>query len=154
MTQTQMSESTIGNINPLYASGEVAALHADLFPAAISPMPEGIPKGVKLRAIITERGLTLAWQNGSGPRGPIIHRMDIPMTLAETAGASFRGGVVGTYNVVQGGGCNCGARAVRNWAPFPGATYKQIPRQEMAVQQTGGHSHHGVPPARYSRSRL
>lgn len=150
-----MTQAVIGNVNPLYKSGEIATLHADLYPALITPQPEGIPRGVKLRAVITGRGITLAWQNGSGPRGPVIHRMDIPMTPVETAGASFRGGQVGQYAVVQGGGCSCGARAVRNWAPFPGVSYQQIPRQELANQQlASGRSTYGVPPARYTRSRL
>jgi len=135
---------------PLYAAGEDAILIADITPAAFSPMPEAVPKGVKLRAIVTDRGIILAWQQGSGQQGAAISRYDIP---ADTSGMSFRGGSSGGYVVAQGGGCSCGARAVRNWSPFAGVRISQNPRHDLAQTQVKGSRPYGVPPTRYSRSR-
>lgn len=137
----------------LFQRGETAQLYADMFPGAINPRPAGIPSGVKLRVLLTNRGITLAWQEGSGPNGPIIGRMDIPMESDQMLQANFRGGQVGEYMVSQGGGCNCGARAVRNWVPYPGVNYESNPRHGLAAAQAGQSTTYGVPPKRYSRLR-
>lgn len=137
----------------LFERGETAQLYADIFPGSIQPRPAGIPAGVKIRVILTNRGVTLAWQEGSGPQGPIIGRMDIPLDANAMLHANFRGGQVGTYLVSQGGGCNCGARAVRNWVPYPGVSYESNPRHELASANGQPGKPYGVPPSRYTRVR-
>lgn len=133
--------------NP-YEPGETVTLVADIFPAAVTPLPPEIPKGVKLRAIISGKALTLAWQVGKQ-----IHRYDKAITFDDLTGVSYRGGQVGPedtgHYVVQGNGCNCGARDVKNWDPYPGAVYEQDKREATP---------YGVPsnrrgPSSYTRSR-
>jgi hypothetical protein len=137
----------------LFQRGETAQLYADIFPGAINPRPAGIPPGVKLRILLTDRGITVAWQEGSGPNGPMIGRMDIPMEPNDMQHANFRGGQAGGYLVGQGGGCNCGSRAVRNWVPYPGVIYESNPRHTLASTLAGQSSAYGVPPKRYTRVR-
>ena len=132
---------------PVYAPGETVRIYTDLHPAAVSPRPAGVPNGVKLRAVVTERALTLLWQTGSGPSGPSISRMDIPMTDEQTRFASYLGGNVGEYNVVRGSGCSCGGRAVRGYSPFPGVNLVQATGSAASARP------YGVPPQRYARSR-
>jgi hypothetical protein len=128
---------------PIYTQGEQVPLHTDLFPAQISPRPPGVPSGVKLRAVVTARALTVMWPAAQGGVG----RLDIPMTPEQTAGATYMGGSVGAYQLSRAGGCGCGARAVRSVQPFPGVAYVQQPREKLAPRQ------YGVPPARYTRTR-
>ena len=133
---------------PIYETNQPIPLHADIFPATIRPIPDGVPVDasgipvVKVRAVITERALTVAWEwVGS------VQSLDIPMTPEQTAKAHFRGGTVGPYEVSMAAGCGCGAARLKNWRPFPGHSFTQLPRTELGNDGVP----YGVPPPRYSR---
>lgn len=129
----------------IYEPGEHVPLFCDIFPSSVTPRPEGWPTGTKVRTIVSERCMTLAWQAG-GVNAP-IQRLDIPMTALDTAETTFRGGVVGAFTVAQAGGCRCQGRAVLAWEPFPGVIWVQDPRLEKVVAHRSG-----LIPPRYSRT--
>lgn len=120
----------------IYEPGEQVPLFCDIFPSSVTPSPPGWPTGVKVRTIVSQRCMTLAWQAG-GINAP-IQRIDLPMTVEDTAETTFRGGVVGTYTVAQASGCRCNGRAVLGWEPFPGVIWVQDPRVEKLVPNRSG----------------
>jgi hypothetical protein len=135
---------------PVYYKGDVVELHADLFPGFVKPLPPGVPTNVaKKRVVVTERCLTIAWSIAG-----VVQRLDLPMTKEETAEVTFRGGMVGEYEVGRDSGCStCGAGAIKNWRPWPGVTMKQTPRLDVAAAAVKNDANFGLPSGRYSRSR-
>jgi hypothetical protein len=126
----------------IYEPGEQVELYADIFPSSVTPRPEGWPLGAKVRTIISERCLTMAWQAGDQ-----VYRIDLPMTEEETSLATFRGGPVGEYEVARAGGCRCGSKLVLAWEAFPGVIWVQDPRMDLVRPNMSG-----LVPPRYSRS--
>lgn len=118
----------------IYQPGQRAAVYADIYPATITPLPAGVPanSSIKLRAIITERALTIGWSVGTK-----VERVDIEMDTEEIAPyVSYHGGVVGGYNVQRRGGCpSCGARVIKSWNPFPGVFLVSTPIAPEQQQQ-------------------
>lgn len=147
----------------LYEPGETVVLIADVMPASITPIPPEIPRrrdgtvqpGLMYRILITERGLTIAWQGGGQ-----VQRVDIPMPPEATETATFRGGLVGDYTVKQAGGCLCKIRLLQAWDQsqiFPGTTWTQKDTLEQARVDAARDSRYGLPsdrdtPIRYSRA--
>lgn len=129
----------------VYEPGENVQVIADVFPAQITPLPDGVPTGVKLRAVIAAESLTIAWSGGRGPNGPIVHRWDERMTAEQTEAATYRGGQVGDYTVSRAQGCACGSNGLKNWNPFEGNNIVVLQRLSSAATTTSG-------PTRYSRS--
>lgn len=134
---------------PIYQPGEVVPIYADLFPTAIDPMPEGIPKGVKLRAVCTERCLTLLWAVAGG-----IGRVDVALTPEDTKTVSHLGGQAGPYHFARGGGCNCGGATVRGYNPWPGVQLDSQGRRDGTTGSTYGlPSNRPVKNGRFTRIR-
>lgn len=147
----------------LYEPGEQVVLIADLMPVAFSPYPEGLPRmrdgqphtGFMFRALITERGLVVGWQTGSG-----IARADLAVEDPESITATFRGGQVGPWLVQLTGGCKCGARRLQSWRQadiFPGSPVVVASTLDQARVDARKDSRYGLPsardtPARYSRA--
>lgn len=105
-----------------YEPGEPIKVIADIYPATISPMPEGVPPGAKIRIIIAEESVTVAWSEGKSSTGAIIGRVVLFMEPSQTETATFKGGTVGDYVVGKNSGCaSCGAAGLKNWDPFDGA---------------------------------
>lgn len=119
--------------NGVFEPGETTTVLCDLFPGLVTPPLDGVPSGAKLRVIVTRDSLTCAWHAGRQGLEPIIGRVDIPLTDAETAGVNHLGGQAGPYTITRGPGCSCGAAGLKNWQPFPdvrlvGATrYSALP---------------------------
>mgnify|MGYP001141198503 CR=1 FL=1 len=124
----------------------------DLYPAKITPLPEGVPEGVKLRVVITDQYLTVAWIYGSGE----IQRVDIELEDGDVGPeVTYAGGTVKGYTVSRHGACSTcgGGRRMLGWNPFPGVRYIEEPRKQVELQQrvsvprTGD----GLIPPRYTR---
>jgi len=108
--------------NGVFEPGDVTTVLCDLFPGLVTPLPEGVPPGMKIRVIVTQHSLTCAWLAGRQGLEPIIGRVDIPLTPEETAGVTHLGGQAGAYHITRGPGCSCGAAGLKNWQPFPNVT--------------------------------
>lgn len=136
--------------DPIYTRGDVVELHADIFPAFIHPVPEGVPaNGVRRRILVTERCLSIGWAVGG-----YVQRVDIPMTKEQTAEATLRGGTVGGYEIGRDTGCgSCGSGLIKNYKFWPGVTLKTVPRVEVAAAATRNDKTYGLPSVRYSRTR-
>jgi hypothetical protein len=146
----------------LYQPGETVVAIGDIFPAVIEPYPPELPTqrdgtpqtGLLFRVLITERGLAIGWQAGG-----MIQRVDIPLTPEQTEGATFRGGLVGPYEVRMTGACRCKARMLSSWDKsqiFPGAFWSQRDTLEKARVDAVRDSRYGLPsnrdtPVRYTR---
>lgn len=126
-----------GGRNGIYSPGERVAVVADLAPASVVPWPDGVPRGRRLRAIITERSLTFAWSAGTDGREPIIARVDIPVDTPTAV--TYQGGQLGGYTVRRAASCSCGMSGVKNFHPFP---------DTVIVQATRYATPYGVPPVR------
>ena len=102
----------------IYEPGERVEVLADIYPAKLIPLPKGVPSGVKVRAVVTELHLSLAWQVGVKGK---LSTLEIPMSLGQTAAVTWRGGQVGPYELVRGKGCACrgSSSKVQSWDPFP-----------------------------------
>ena len=103
-------------MSDIYEAGAPVGVLADIFPAKVTPLPPGVPATLKLRAIITERALTVAWTTGRDAAGPVIERVDIESAYVN---ANYLGGTVDIYAVGKGTGCACGAGGLKSWSPFP-----------------------------------
>lgn len=124
----------------IYEAGDSAILYADVVPAHIEPHPEGVPGHVKLRAVVTDKALTVLWLAPAGA----VERLDIP--LAEGAiseNMTYRGGTVAGYNISKNGGCACGQSRLLGYKPWPGVTIVNHVRRSPQI--------YGVPPTRYTR---
>ena len=95
-------------------------LYTDLFPGAITPLPEGVLPGSKLRVIVTSEMITCAWLAGRNGLEPIIGRVDIPIEAEDARGANYLGGTVAGYKISRGPGCSCGSAGLKTWDAFPG----------------------------------
>lgn len=158
----------------IYAPGEAAPLFCDLYPASITVVVRdeetgeltrvnapGVPPGRTPRALIFDRVLVIAWQNGANAAGAIIDSVGIPLREGETEGATLRGGDVGPVNELTGepmyrvaiaAGCRtCGAGAIKRWKPFPESAIAADGRMDQARQQGSGRSMTGLVPTRYTR---
>lgn len=98
----------------------------DIMNATITPLPPGVPGGVRLRAVGTDQGLTVMWlTGGQGAYG----RVDLPLTEEDMAGANFEGGQVGPYTVTRNPNAGCGTchggSALMQIPPFPRAEFLQ-----------------------------
>lgn len=133
----------------IYSPGEVVPIYADLYPAAVNPIPEGVPRGVKLRAVCTERALTLMWQLGSDQVG----RLDLVMTPEDTQYVSHLGGTAGGYQFARGGGCNCGGKSVRGLNPWPGVQLSSQGRRDGVDSTYGLPSNRPTKNGRFTRIR-
>lgn len=133
----------------IYQPGEVVPIFADLYPAAINPVPAGVPRGVKLRAVCTERCLTLLWQLASNQVG----RLDLPMTPAQTIGISHLGGNAGGFQFARGGGCNCGGKSVRGLNPWPDVQLSSQGRRDGVDSTYGLPSNRPAKNGRFTRIR-
>ena len=131
--------------NGLYAPGDVTTVLVDLFPAAVTPRPEGVPATGKLRAVVTTNALTLCWLAGRDGNEVIVGRADFPLEDADTAGLTHQGGTVGPWEVVRGAGCSCGAAGLKNWQPFPDVKLQRGTRFVASVNDPS-------PRTRYSRA--
>lgn len=126
--------------------------YTDLYPANITPLPPGIPEGVKLRILITDQYLTIGWIYGSGD----IRRKDIPLNEGDVdEDVTYEGGTVLGYTISRKGACSTcgGGRRMLGWEPFPGVAYVEEPRKQLALQQrvaTRGPGD-GTIPQRYTR---
>lgn len=134
----------------MYEPGESVIRYADIFPATVTPWKAPLPvrqdgeaQSVMLRAIVTERLLTIGWQSGQN-----IYRVDLEMMPEQTAGTSLQGGQVGEWMVGRRGGCRCNARLLSGWDPFPGVIFTGP--ATLVVSQ--GDSTWGLIPPRYSRA--
>lgn len=127
------------SVNGLLSKGDTAEIVADIFPARVTPRPSQLPAGVsKVRAVVTDKALTLAWAGGYQGGIPIINRLDLPLT-GGALNASFRGGEVDTedgetFTVERGTGCSCGAAGLKNWNPFPQV---RLTQRTPPARQTG-----------------
>lgn len=133
----------------LYEPGEHPVRWADIMPAQVTPRPDGVPSGSKLRVIVTERYLTILWQSGAGPTGPIIGRLDIEVDPEQTNG-DYRSGQAGEYAYSKAGGCGCGANALKGFQAFPGITFTEPAREARTESRARTY---GLPSQRYSRTR-
>lgn len=133
---------------PIYQPGEVVPIYADIYPCAIDPVPAGVPKGTKLRAVCTERCLTLMWQIGS-----TVGRVDVEMTPQDTQFVSHLGGNAGGYHFARGGGCNCGGATVRGVNPWPGVQLDSQGRREGLPSTYGLPSNRPTRTSRFTRIR-
>jgi hypothetical protein len=126
----------------IYAPGSTVEVLADIFPARIVPLPPGAPAGVKLRAVVTERALSIAWQIGTAGSVSVL---DIPLEPEQVSTVTFRGGQVGSYLLLKGKGCSCRGASpkVQRWRPFPLVTLKARRTRTPGVP--------GTAPVRYTR---
>src|SRR5690242_4025622 len=119
-------------MEPIYTEGDVIELYCDIYPGFVhsdGTMAAGVPgQQVKKRVVVTERCLTVLWEE---PGTRAVRRLDIPMTLEDTANTTFRGGPVGPYMVGTDSGCSgCGGSSVRNATVWPGIVSRQVMRRE------------------------
>lgn len=103
-------------------TNEVVKVVADIFPASITPRPAEVPGNAKIRVVLAETEIVIAWLAGRVNGVVVIGQHRIPVTAEDTAGATYRGGTVGEYEIGKGVGCSCGAAALKNWNPYEGAT--------------------------------
>jgi len=134
--------------NGLLEAGSTAEIVADMFPARISPKPAALPNVTKMRVVITDQTLTIAWPGGFQNGIPVVHRYDVRINDADNA--SFRGGEVvtvegDTFVIERGNGCACGAAGLKTWHPFPQVNLTQ---RAKTVVSTGPQT---VGAVRYSR---
>lgn len=134
----------------IYTVGESVQLHADIYPGFVHPLPSGVPgTGTRKRVVVTERCLTIGWSAGG-----VVQRVDIEMTPEQTAGTTLRGGTAGEYEIGRDHGCgSCGSGAIKNWRPWPGIVYVDVPRMDRAAREIQRNSSYGLPSHRYTRSR-
>lgn len=137
-------------MDAIYTRGDVVDLHCDIFPAFIHPTPPGVPaEGVKRRVLVTERCLTIGWAVGGYTK-----RVDIPMSLEQTAEVTLRGGMVGGYEIGQDRGCgSCGSGLIKNYKFWPGVTLRTVPRANVAAAALKNDKTYGLPSVRYQRTR-
>jgi hypothetical protein len=126
--------------------------YTDLYPAIITPLPDGVPEGVKLRILITDQYLTIGWIYGSGD----IRRKDIPLNEGDVGeNVTYEGGTVRVYTISRKGACStCGSGGrMLGWEPFPGVAYIEEPRKQLALQQRvmARSARDGTIPQRYTR---
>lgn len=123
-----------------YAAGESVALYLDVLPAAVVPLPPGVPTGLKLRAVVTERMLSVLWQGAAD-----IGRVDVDMTPEQTAGVALQPWQVGDYTITVAGGCGCGVSRLQRFSVFPEVTLLNLRRASRPAEI------YGVPPQRWDR---
>ena len=126
--------------------------YTDLYPALITPRPQGIPDGVKLRILITDAAITIGWLYGGGD----VRRLDIPLSPGDVGDeVTYEGGTVLGYTITRHAACSIcggGTRMLR-WDPFPDAVYVEEPRKRQAVARRAERKREmtGLIPARYTR---
>lgn len=133
----------------IYGPGETIQLHCDIFPGFVrgENLPEIPGQGIRKRVVVTERALTILWQEGQE-----IRRVDVELTPEQTEKATLRGGVVGDWIVGRDNGCaSCGAAKVKNIRVWPEQILSQVPRTELAAQALKDDRTYGLPSHRYSR---
>ena len=132
--------------------------YTDLYPAKITPLPPGVPPGVKLRVLITDQYLTVGWLAGQ------IQRVDIPLEPGAVGPeVTYEGGTITAvmngvstdYTVARNPACSIcgGGTRMTGWDPFPDASYVEEPRQQVALAQraTSARQMTGLIPQRYTR---
>lgn len=137
----------------LYDQGESVELYCDIFPAAVVPLPPGIPKNSKVRVLVTREYVSFAWQVGAA-----VQRLDVPADPAETATVTFSGGSAGGYEFGRNSQCaTCGARKAASFVFFPGVIYQQSLTENLAKERAKAPALRremtGLIPTRYSRTR-
>lgn len=114
-------------------------LLADVFPAAVNPLPDGVPAGAKIRVIIATDRWVIAWSGGKNGTETIIHTVEMPLTEEESSRATYLGGVVaGKYTVSRGPGCSCGSAGLKNWTPWPESQLTVLHRTPASLQPSDG----------------
>lgn len=137
----------------MYAPGETVIRYCTIFPATVAPWAPPLPitqsgeaQSLMLRAIVTERLLTIGWQSGQN-----VFRLDIDIDPLQAARIGLEGGQIDTperhWIVGRRGGCRCNANLLAGWDPFPGVNL--IPAGNGAVRDP---STYGLIPPRYSRT--
>jgi hypothetical protein len=86
----------------------------DLFPANVQPRPPGVPVRGRIRAIVTEGDLFVAWADPTQPQG--VAHTQVPVPRMSPA-VNHNGGEVGPYMVTRASGCSCGSQKLRAWDP-------------------------------------
>lgn len=133
---------------------ETLIRYTEIYPAKISPLPPGVPPGMKYKVIITDKWLTVAWLAGT------IQRVDIALEPGAVgpevtfAGGDVQAGTV-TYAVERNPACGLcgGGTRMLGWDPWPGAHYIEEPRKNIELLQRTGNNRpkDGLIPQRYSR---
>lgn len=121
-----------------YEPGTPIKIYMDTLPANITPLPDGVPAGYKLRIVVTESMITVLWLTGTQ-----VGRFDIEVPEDQLAGFSYTGGQAGEYFIAQAGGCGCGMALLKSYRPFPSNTYVQSSNRPQ--------TEYGVPPVRPAR---
>lgn len=139
----------------LYEQGEQVNRYADLWVGDIHPLPPGVPSGSKLRIIITERFITLGWQEGTG-----VKRMDIAIDGEDLSQVTYAGTAPGTtlagYEIKRAQKCStCGAKRAQSFNFFPGVVFVEVIRRDLEREQrvAAGRQMTGLPSIRYTRTR-
>lgn len=104
-------------------------LIADMFPAAVTPRPPEVPVQAKLRVVLAEDRMVIAWLAGRDANNqPIVASHTIALDPSMTASATHLGGQVGDYTLTRGSGCSCGSAGLKNWQPFGDEPYSVVSR--------------------------
>lgn len=134
----------------MYQPGDTAIRYTDLWVGDITPLPAGIPSGSKLRIIITDRFLTIGWQEGSG-----VKRMDIDIEGEDLSQITYAGGAVAGYMVSRAAKCStCGAKRAQAFNFWPGVAFTDVVRKDLEREQrlAAGPQRTGLPSIRYTRN--
>lgn len=139
----------------MYSPGETVIRYCDIFPATVAPWAEPLPitrsgeaQSLMLRAIVTERLLTVGWQAGQN-----VYRLDIDIDPDQAASVGLQGGQIDTVDrhwiVGRRGGCRCNANLLAGWDPFPGVNLVPAAGANSSVRDPATW---GLVPPRYSRA--
>lgn len=137
----------------MYQPGDSVELYADIFPAAVVPLPPGVPRNTKMRVLCTRDYVSFAWQIGG-----TVQRLDVEADPEETKTVTFSGGSAAGYEFGRNNQCaSCGAKKAASFVFFPGVIYIQTLDEnlakERAKQAPARREMTGLVPTRYSRSR-
>jgi hypothetical protein len=137
------------------APGDTVIRSCDIFPATVAPWAAPLPitrageaQSLMLRAVVTERLLTIGWQFGQN-----IGRLDIDIEPDQAFRIGLEGGQIDTperhWIVGRRGGCRCNANLLAGWEPFPGVNLVGATVPGSAVRDPATW---GLPSPRYSRA--
>lgn len=142
----------------MYEPGEIVKRYCSIFPATVAPWQAPLPvrpedqgnQALMLRAIVTERYLTVGWQVGQN-----VYRVDIDIDPEQAAAVTNIGGQVGEWTVGRRSGCRCNANLLSGWDPFPGVFVEDAGNTVPPAQRAGYGlipSREPLGPVRYSRA--
>jgi hypothetical protein len=95
---------------------EPTRLIADIFPAEVSPWPEGVPRS-RIRAVVSDTAVTYLWNVGNSAG---IQRKDVwldsePSPPVNRSGITLSDGT----SIRRGAGCGCGNRLLKTTKVWP-----------------------------------